>query len=51
MSLLQWLCFFLQRTSKPDQMYVEDEDYSEEQDYSEPGYFLFDEDTGHIHRL
>lgn len=52
MSLLQLICFFLQRIS-PDQVYVETEIVSEivSEFVSEPGYFFFDEDTGDIHSL
>ncbi len=46
MSLLQLICFFLQRTA-PDEVYVEEKDTIP----MEPGYFFFDEDTGDIHSL
>lgn len=38
MSLLYWLCYFLERTHIPK---IELED----------GYFFFDEDTGDIHKI
>lgn len=42
MSLLQLICFFLQKTApEPDQLYLE----------ADSGYFFFDEDTGDIHKI
>jgi len=36
-----WICFFLEKTEKPEKRVEEPID----------GYFFFDEDTGEIHKI
>jgi hypothetical protein len=56
MSLLQLICFFLDRKKEKDS-HEESSDESSDESYDEScedspeGYFFFDEDTGEIHNI